>query len=560
MQFLFKKLLSLCCTLGLTAIVIAQTVSITSNYPSSLVKPVNAGFTISTSLSRSSNGWTGSGNYTWSVSPTTGVTLNDGTNSGTTISSSNGSGSPITITFTDVAVAGTYTITVTRGSSTATTTITLIDNNNSINLWVAKSTDASTSRVEVFSVNGSTVNAGPATLFYTGGTFAAMGRSPYPTPSEGYFYWIPYSAGTNGVLNVMGVNGDGSNPTQVISSFDDNGASNANITFVRFALGVDGIGWVLASSGSDLILTKIPFNTSPGNGLNTVTPIIEDDNITLIGGSTSTFANGDLCLDGSGNIYLLANNNGLTEIYIGTANGSSSEFTKRWEIKDPNGDNFTGSVNGCAFNSTGAMYITTSSGLYYLDPASIAVPSTGYKTINAMLVSSQTNYTDLGTNVFPSTTSLPVVFTDINGKILNNQLLVNWSTSTEKNNVGFEIEISKDGKNFIKAGQVNSKAISGNSNTAINYNFSININSTGTLLGISLFSLAFFMLLINRKNKLVLLLLLFSATSIFTYSCTKSTAEQIDVNNDNKLFVRIKQIDKDNHFQYSRTITVYKAD
>ena len=546
-----------------TQTMFAQSVTITTNYPNTLTQPNNNTYTISTQLSRSSGDWAGTGNRTWSVAgpggSTAGVTLSDGTSTGNSISVS---GDPaIVLTFTDAAVVGVYTITVTRGTSTATTTVTLTDGSlTNINLWAAKSIDAATSRVETYSVSGLTVNSGPSTLFYTGGQFAAMGRSPYPTPIDGYFYWIPYSAGTNGNMVVMGVNGNGSSPTTVVSSFDIDPASTSSTTFVRFALDKDGIGWTLSGINGQLNLTQIPFNTSAGNGLNTVTPVIIDPDVTLSGGSFSTFNNGDLCLDGMGNIYALANvTGGTTEIYIGQPAGTSTTLTKKWTILNPGGSNFTGSVNGCAFDEFGAMYLTTSTGVYYLDPGTISSTATG-GTIQAKLAVPTSNYTDLGTNVFPTSTPLPVVFDDIKGNIINGQLKLTWATNSEVNNDRFEIQVSKDGMNFIKVADVKSKAPNGTSYNKLSYDFSINFDSAQALLGISIFVAAFLLLFINRKNKLLVLVVLIVGTSILGYSCKKDASEKININGADSVFVRIKQINVDGKFEYSKIISVLKAD
>lgn len=46
-----------------------------------------------------------------------------------------------------------------------------------------------------------------------------------------------------------------------------------------------------------------------------------------------------------------------------------------------------------------------------------------------------------------------------------------WTTETEQNNAGFEVERSPDGKSFYTIASVNSKAQGGNSGTALKYNF-----------------------------------------------------------------------------------------
>lgn len=66
---------------------------------------------------------------------------------------------------------------------------------------------------------------------------------------------------------------------------------------------------------------------------------------------------------------------------------------------------------------------------------------------------------------------LPVKLTTFDANITNNQTLLNWSTSSEINNKGFEIQRSADGKKFETIGFVKGM---GNSNNLIKYTFTDN--------------------------------------------------------------------------------------
>ena len=123
---------------------------------SNLVRPV-APYTVSVNLDRQSGGWGNSGNYVWSVTPTTGVTFGSYTQSG------NAAGD-VTATFSAAAV-GTYTFRLTRGSNTATTTVTI------------GNMSASTSngdRVAALRVTNGTLNSGPGNIFTPSVTTAAL--------------------------------------------------------------------------------------------------------------------------------------------------------------------------------------------------------------------------------------------------------------------------------------------------------------------------------------------------------------------------------------------------
>jgi hypothetical protein len=70
--------------------------------------------------------------------------------------------------------------------------------------------------------------------------------------------------------------------------------------------------------------------------------------------------------------------------------------------------------------------------------------------------------------------SLPVELVSFTGKAQQGKALLTWATASEKNNEGFDVEKSFDGKNFDKIGFVKGN---GNSTVAQNYNF-IDFNFT----------------------------------------------------------------------------------
>ena len=72
--------------------------------------------------------------------------------------------------------------------------------------------------------------------------------------------------------------------------------------------------------------------------------------------------------------------------------------------------------------------------------------------------------------------ALPVELTTFNAQILNNEVLLNWETATEVRNYGFDVEKSIDGKNFSKLGFVQGN---GNSNSTKYYSFEDNSPETG---------------------------------------------------------------------------------
>ncbi|MBA4141172.1 MAG: T9SS type A sorting domain-containing protein, partial [Segetibacter sp.] len=67
--------------------------------------------------------------------------------------------------------------------------------------------------------------------------------------------------------------------------------------------------------------------------------------------------------------------------------------------------------------------------------------------------------------------TLPITTTALKGERKDSKNLLSWTTLTEQNNKGFEIQRSADGSNFSSIGFVMSKAINGNSTTNIDYQF-----------------------------------------------------------------------------------------
>lgn len=436
----------------------------------SATQNISTGGTVNFTATRSSNSqtWPGGNSsftYTWSSNPA-GVTFTNNPGSG-------GSSSSTVATFPS---NGSYQITCFvqegGGGLNATSPATTVNVTTPVpsNLWASS---GSGSAVTGFAVNLGTVLNGPTAVFNptfpgttTGATYtSAIGRSDKPTVSLGHFYWIGNTSNNNGVVEIWGANSTGGSPTR-IGSIDMNGAgSNTSLGFVRLGMDPQGKGYILAgNSGGGSTLYLASFTT---NLLAPVTPVIVDNDVTLVGGAASTFQNGDLCFDGSGNLYALANNgSGTTQIFVGAPNGSSTTLTKKWDLVDNANNPFTGSVNGVAFTITGSLYITTSVGLYYIDATTVNGPA---GTVQTSLSYTQSGMHDLASNVFPNTILLPIklgAFTV--SKQGTNGALVSWKTTSEINVDHFEIERSFDGINFVSVG---TKQAVGNSASDVDYQF-----------------------------------------------------------------------------------------
>lgn len=147
--------------------------------------------------------------------------------------------------------------------------------------------------------------------------------------------------------------------------------------------------------------------------------------------------------------------------------------------------------------------------------------------------------------------SLPVNFGAISASIKNNLLSVNWQTLNEKSNDHFLIEISADGKHFTEIGRVQTHAKNGDSDEPIHYRFEIN---TGAVTALSLAGLGLLGMLLplGRKHK-KLLLLGVVVCSVHFFACHKQQ-DDISFYNDQQLYIRIAQVDKDGTKMYSKVI------
>lgn len=87
-------------------------------------------------------------------------------------------------------------------------------------------------------------------------------------------------------------------------------------------------------------------------------------------------------------------------------------------------------------------------------------------TNTALTYNFTTGFSGFGAGVVGTT--LPVTLIDLEGRLNNNHVALNWSTSTEQNSREFDIERSYDGVNFTKIGSV---PAAGNSDGIENYVF-----------------------------------------------------------------------------------------
>ena len=153
--------------------------------------------------------------------------------------------------------------------------------------------------------------------------------------------------------------------------------------------------------------------------------------------------------------------------------------------------------------------------------------------------------------ITPEAITLPVVFDKLEAFVTGSQLFVNWTTNSETNNSHFEIEASADGKTFTKIGQVQSKAVNGNSGLPLSYDYSTSLS------GIALSALPIALLLLGavyRRRKSLAILLLAGSLISMMYSCNK-TSDAIQ-DDGKKIFIRVVQVDIDGTSAPSKVVQV----
>jgi hypothetical protein len=157
---------------------------------------------------------------------------------------------------------------------------------------------------------------------------------------------------------------------------------------------------------------------------------------------------------------------------------------------------------------------------------------------------------------FTGNVVLPVVFNGLKAELKNSKLIVDWSTVSENNNAYFEVQGSSNGADFIKLGAVSSKGNNGNSSEPLSYQFIADANGSLLLSGFGILTLLGGVLLLRlqkRKSILFLVSACIFLPALPITSCTKSIKAP-DSTADQKIFIRIAQVDKDGTSSFSKVV------
>ena len=164
---------------------------------------------------------------------------------------------------------------------------------------------------------------------------------------------------------------------------------------------------------------------------------------------------------------------------------------------------------------------------------------------------------DLGSFEFGSS-ALPVSFGPVSAIIQNGDLLVQWSTASETNNDHFLVQASKDGSTWKTIATIKSKAENGNSNSELKYEYRIPFNSATAIAALSV--LIFSLFAVKKRNPAsvrggaarVTAFGMALCILAFLHSCSKNEIHNLDESD--KMFIRIVQVDKDGTQKESKVV------
>lgn len=186
-------------------------------------------------------------------------------------------------------------------------------------------------------------------------------------------------------------------------------------------------------------------------------------------------------------------------IYQGTINGTTVSATASTGVpgctpitgeEDDVWYKFTASQNGSAtiivtgaigFDAVVAAYSGTCGNLNLIGSCVDATAGGDFETLNlTSLIAGQTYYlrvysfSTTATGTFTMTlagAALPVAIVNFKGEKIGTQNVLSWTTASEVNNAGFEIQRSADGTNFSKLAFIDTKANNGNSSQTLTYSY-----------------------------------------------------------------------------------------
>jgi hypothetical protein len=155
---------------------------------------------------------------------------------------------------------------------------------------------------------------------------------------------------------------------------------------------------------------------------------------------------------------------------VGTALGASSGYKVCTnDIYSQSSGLFGQGSNTTIFNDPSSANFVKLSGTFNLTTSAWTTP----RTSTSILLTASSQLSDIESNI-----TLPVSLLSFSSNKLGKINLLNWSTASEQNNSGFNIERSTNGTDFENIGFVKSLSSNGNSSSRLDYSFT-DINPIG---------------------------------------------------------------------------------
>lgn len=291
-----------------------------------------------------------------------------------------------------------------------------------------------------------------------------------------------------------------------------------------------------ASSGSST--ASIRSNSSSSSGYSTASG---GNFLSLSGNNSSFFTIQNISILGATNVRVAF---GVSKISIAASDGST--LTVQVSVDGSEAISFSPSLPTTGAGTTQWYYIVSS----------VSIPSGSSLSISFYNTSGPENPVvyRIDDIAVLSDTPLPVVFGDIAALLDGENLYASWTTLQEINNDYFEVQLSDDGKHFSTIATLKSK--DGNSDRPQHYEVMVPLKQWKGLMVLPalLLSLCWG----SRRSALAKMLTVILMGGLLGATACSKDSSAIDSVMDGKLFLRIKQVDVDGKYEYSKTIQVIR--
>lgn len=213
-------------------------------------------------------------------------------------------------------------------------------------------------------------------------------------------------------------------------------------TVVKGCVSADGKGYYCIDGNAQLCYYNILTNTWVSIGSNLV-----DQFSNNLAATFSSLGNGDMAIDGLGNLWIIASSTrhwGLYKLSAPLPTAATPVVTLAEMIPPskftPSGSAFV----GIAYNATGQIYLSTVNDLYLLQSDLSITHINTYSNTGVVVDLTSCNY-PFGV--------LPLSWKSFTATLQNNNsVLLSWSLNQQINNKGYNIERSVDGKKWDSIG------------------------------------------------------------------------------------------------------------